>query len=116
MSTLKNVYLKESMLVGTKANGRVESRRIWIDGIQTNVKVYSLRNKKFGAFELLVPVRSGVNVLVNQEVEITNPRLFSVGRVNTSQRIATNGEAVKEYVGYIERSIIADGLTIKGGK
>lgn len=70
------------------------------------VKIYSLRNKEFGAFEYIVPARAGVAVKLNQEVELENPRLHSVGRVNSSQTTNSSGRQETNYVGFVERSII----------
>ncbi|MTD40094.1 hypothetical protein GIX45_16045 [Erwinia sp. CPCC 100877] len=116
MATLKNIIIKQEKLTGTKANGRVEQRQMTINGKQMAVKIYSLRNKEFGAFEYIVPARAGVAVKPNQEIVLENPRLHSVGRVNSSQHVNASGRRETEYIGFVERSIVGDGLKIKGEK
>lgn len=116
MATLKNTVIKEDKLIGTKANGRIEQRQISIDGKSTTVKIYSMRNAEFGAFEYIVPARAGIVVKPNQEVELVNPRLHSVGRVNSSQYTDSRGNRVTDYVGFVERSIIGDSVKLKGEK
>ncbi|MGC6769528.1 hypothetical protein [Enterococcus sp. LJL51] len=116
MATLKKPVIKDEALKNTKANGRVEQRTMTIEGKSMMVKIYSLRNPQFGAFELIVPARSGVTVQPNQEVEIINPSLHSVGRVNSSQYTSSSGRRETDYVGFVERSVFADGLKMKGEK
>lgn len=116
MAILKNAVVKAEKLVGTKANGRIEQRQMSIDGKSTAVKIYSLRNPAFGAFEYIVPARAGIAIKPNQEVELLNPRLHSVGRVNGSQYTSANGRRETEYIGFVERSVIGDGLKVKEAK
>ncbi|MBP1047118.1 hypothetical protein I6N96_12625 [Enterococcus sp. BWM-S5] len=116
MGELKRPKVKNEKLAGTKVNGRVENRRVWVDGVQLTMKAYSLRNPEFGAFEALVPARGGVAVQPHLEIEMVNPCFLSIGRVNSTSRTNAAGQRETDHVAFIERSIIADSLKLKGEK
>ncbi|MBS7576959.1 MULTISPECIES: hypothetical protein [unclassified Enterococcus] len=116
MSELKNAVIKQEKVGNLRANGRAERVRLYVDGSSKTFVQYSVRNPELKAFNVLLPVTAKrINTQFNQELELVNPTLLSIGQVSQNNHQVGDRQVV-DYNGYVDRYIVADEIKVKGAK
>ncbi|PQG48407.1 hypothetical protein CUS80_00270 [Enterococcus faecium] len=112
MSLIEQPKLKKELLKGILANKGVKhNEEVRIDGKNVKVSMVSARSEHFGAFEIYVKERPP-RLTCETEIELVNPYLLSIPRVNTSDRTDNEGNRIRNVVAFFERSVYADKIVV----